>query len=247
MFRTFARAIGLTAMIVAGSVGLYVYQNRTSSGKQIAKLQEEKRVLQEVVQRLSDERRVADVMVTDQRVGSDGITRTTLLFVEYGKDGRPLPAKSFDVVGKQAHVDALVIKFDRHFVGEGDPLRGHSVALFQRIYGDHENPADAARIDEPGEIPDVYRGADPRVGEFERELWRNFWRLADDADYRKQHGVRVANGQGVWGPFEPDKLYTITLESGGGLNIQSEPLRGIVREALKNRTTSPATEPTASR
>ena len=224
-------------MIVAGSVALYVYQDRFSASHQIQRLQEEKKVLQDVVQRLSDEKRVADVLVTDQKL-VDGVPRTTLLFVEYDRAGQPLPAKSFEVVGKQAHVDALVIKFERHFVGEGDPLRGHSIALFQKLYGDHENPADAKRIDEPGKIPDVYRGADPRVSSFETELWQNFWRLADDERYRAEKGVRVASGQGVWGPFERDKLYTITLESGGGLNIQSEPLRGIYREAIKQRIAS---------
>src|SRR5687768_15216304 len=155
MLRSLARIIGLSCMIVAGSVALYVYQDRFSARHQIARLQEEKQVLQEVVQRLSDEKRVADVLVTDQQV-VNGVPRTTLLFVEYDKSGQPLPAKSFEVVGKQAHVDALVIKFDRHFVGEGDPLRGHSIALFQKLYGDHENPADAKRIDEPGKIPDIY-------------------------------------------------------------------------------------------
>ena len=237
MLRSLTRIIGLICMIVAGSAALYVYQDRFSASHNIARLQEEKKVLQQVVQRLSDEKRVADVLVTDQKL-VDGVPHTTLLFVEYDRNGQPLPAKSFEVVGKQAHVDALVIKFDRHFVGEGDALRGHSVALFQRLYGDHENPADAKRIDEPGKIPDVYRGADPRVSTFEMELWQNFWRLADDAQYRQEKGVRVANGQGVWGPFAPDKLYTITLESGGGLNIQSEPLRGIYREAIRQRIAS---------
>jgi hypothetical protein len=90
-------------------------------------------------------------------------------------------------------------------------------------------------IDTPGEVPDIYHGTDPRVGEFEKGLWKDFWRLASDANYRNEIGVRVANGQGVWGPFEPDKLYTITLESDGGLNIASEPLKGIYREALKRR------------
>ena len=237
MLRSLTRIIGLACMIVAGSVALYVYQDRFSAAHKIERLQEEKKVLQQVVQRLSDEKRVADVLVTDQCVVS-GVPHTTLLLVEYDKDGQPLPAKSFEVVGTQAHVDALVIKFEQHFVAENDPLRGYSLALFQRIYGDHENPANAARIDEPGKIPAVYRGADPRVSEYELELWQNFWRLADDAQYRAEKGVRVANGQGVWGPFEPDKLYTITLESDGGLNIQSEPLKGIYREAIKQRIAS---------
>jgi hypothetical protein len=234
MLRAAAKIIGMVIMIAGGSFALFVYQDRFSAAHQIERLQEEKQLLERVVQRLSDEKRVADVLVTDQKT-VDGVIHTTLLFVEYARDGQPLPAKSFEIVGKQAHIDAMVIKFDRHFVSEGDPLRGHSIALFQRLYGDHESPADAARIDQPGVIPHVYRGADPRVTEFELDLWKNFWRLAEDPGYREEKGVRIANGQGVWGPFQPDQLYTITLESDGGLNIQSEPLRGIYREALKQR------------
>ena len=45
--------------------------------------------------------------------------------------------------------------------------------------------------------------------------------------------LRVAQGEGVWVPFYPDKLYTVTLDSDGGLNITSSPLKGIYREALK--------------
>lgn len=234
MLRGAARIIGLTFLIITGSVGLWIYQERFSTGHQIQKLQEEKRVLQQVVQRLSDEKRVADVLVTEQKL-IDGVPHTTLLLVEYAKDGAPLPAKSVEVIGSQAHIDAMVIKFERNFVSEGDPLRGHSIALFSRIYGDRQKPSDGQVVDEPGKIPDIYRGADPRVSEFEIELWKNFWRLADDPSYRAEKGVRVANGQGVWGPFEPDRIYTITLESDGGLNITNEPLRGIYREALKQR------------
>ena len=84
----------------------------------------------------------------------------------------------------------------------------------------------------------MYRGADPRVGEFEHELWTNFWKLAEDEAYRKEKGVRVAQGEGVWVPFQPDRLYTLTLESDGGLNITSSPLKGVYREALKRQTST---------
>ena len=70
-------------------------------------------------------------------------------------------------------------------------------------------------------------GADPRISEFEQDLWKNFWKLYDDETYRKTHGVRVAMGQGVWGMFEKGKLYTITLQTDGGLTLTSEPLKGI--------------------
>ena len=40
-------------------------------------------------------------------------------------------------------------------------------------------------------------------------------------------GVRVAQGEAVWTKFQPDRLYTLTLESDGGLNITSAPLKGM--------------------
>jgi len=241
MLRWLLKVTGLAVFIAAGSLGIWYYQDQFSAQRTIHKLEEQNRVLAQVVQRLSDEKRVAEVLVTGQRT-IDGVLHTDLLFVEYDKQGNPLPPRSFTVEGTMAHIDALVIKFERHFVSEGDPLRGHSIALFTRIYGDAQRPDQGHVIDEPGKIPDIYRGADPQVSQFEQKLWQDFWRLADDPQYRAQHGVRVANGQGVWGPFEPDKLYTITLESDGGLNITSEPLRGIYREALKrlSHTTAPA-------
>lgn len=234
MFRWLAKIIGLSVFIAAGSFGIWFYQEHFSARRQIEKLEEQKRVLASIVQRLSDEKRVAELLVTDQKT-IDGVPHTTLLFVEYDKAGRSLTPKSFTVRGTMVHVDALVIKFERHFIHEGDPLRGHSIALFVRIYGDQQTPAEAQPVDQPGTIPDIYRGADPRISEFEHKLWRDFWRLAEDAEFRAAHGVRIANGQGVWGPFQPDRLYTITLESDGGLNITSEPLKGIYREALKRR------------
>jgi hypothetical protein len=178
--------------------------------------------------------------VTDQKTDAAGVQHTTLLFVEYARDGSALPPKSFTIEGKEAHIDALVVKFDHGFVEQNDALRGHSIALFTKLYGDRQSPEQAFMIDQPGKIPDFYRGADPQVSSFEQELWQNFWRLADDEAYRQSKGVRIANGQGVWGPFEADKLYTITIESNGGLNISNEPLKGIYREALKRRNTTGA-------
>src|SRR5687768_1117943 len=236
MLRTTAKLLGLFVLVIAGSSGIIAYHNHFAAERKVEQLQEEKKQLQQIVKRLSEEKRVAEVLVTEQAT-VDGELHTTLIFVEYAKDGSPLPPKSFSFVGKMAHIDAMVIKFDRGFVEENDALRGHSIALFTKIYGDKQSPAEASHIDEPGTIPSVYRGVDPRVSKFEQELWKNFWKLAEDPAFRQQHGVRVANGQGLWGPFEADKIYTITIESDGGLNMTSEPLKGIYREALKRKST----------
>ena len=235
MLRATAKLLGLTAFVIGGSAGIIAYHNHFAAERKIEQLQQDKEQLQHIVKRLSDEKRVAEVLVTEQ-VKIDNELQTTLLFVEYAKDGSALPPKSFTFVGKMAHIDAMVVKFDRGFVEENDALRGHSIALFTKIYGDKQSPAEAQDIDEPGTIPSVYRGVDPRISEFEMRLWRDFWKLAADPEYRTKHGVRIANGQGLWGPFEADKIYTITIESDGGLNMTSEPLRGIYREALKRKS-----------
>lgn len=241
MLQNILRAAFVIGVIIAGAAGVYVYQDVFSSRREIAalekqkeRLEEEKVELQHIVEHLETERRVAEVIVTDQRE-VDGRLMTKLLFVEYAKDGTSLPAREFSIEGKTAHVDALVIKFDGKFVERRDALRGHSIVLFYRIFGEHQNPATGQRIDEPGSIPDIYRGKDldPRTAAFEQELWKNFWRLVEDEKYRQEMGVRVAQGESPWGPFEKDRLYTITIESDGGLNIASEPLKGIYREALK--------------
>jgi hypothetical protein len=244
MLRPLGKIFGLTFMLLVASVGIVYYQHATSTEKKIEKLEDEKRQLEQVVQRITTEKRVADILVSNQQRDANGQLMTTLLFVEYDKKDQPLPARSFTIAGNTAHIDAMVIKFDRGYVAEGDALRGHSLALFTKLYGEHQNPADALPIDPPGKIPDIYRGADPQVSEFEMSLWNDFWKLYDDENYRKAKGVRIeggAAGQSVWGPFKPDRLYTITLESAGGLSMTSSPLRGIYSAALRQRMA--ATQP----
>jgi hypothetical protein len=242
MLRPLSKIFGLSFLLLAAAVGGVYYQHATSTEQKIEQLQDQKRQLEEVVTRLSSENRVADVLVSQQAKNAQGLLETTLLFVEYDKQGQTLPGKSFTIVGDTAHIDAMVIKFDHDFIAKDDPLRGHSIALFTKIYGDHQSPADAALIDSPGKIPDVYRGADPKVSEFETSLWGDFWKLYDDAKYREEKGVRALGGQGVWGPLQPERLYSLTIESDGGLNMTSQPLKGIYREALKQRAAA-ATQP----
>ena len=107
--------------------------------------------------------------------------------------------------------------------------------MFTRIYGNHQSPDDGQTIDIPGQIPVYYQGTDPRVSSFETDLWKNFWKLADDEKYRNTMGVRVVNGEGPWWPCEANKLYTITIESAGGLNVTFEPVKPIYQEALRQK------------
>jgi hypothetical protein len=235
MFRAIAKLLSLSTVVVIGLIVILLYRNHTDTDRKVAELQYEKQQLLDVVNRLTDERRVAEMLVTDQKIVG-GVPQTTLLFQEYSRNKSMLPPKQFTISGDQVHVDAMVIKFEHGLVEKDDALRGHSIALFTRMYGNHQSPDQGPTIDTPGQIPGFYEGIDPSVSSFETNLWQNFWKLARDSDYRQKMGVRVSNGQSVWWPCEPGMLYTISIESAGGLNMSMEPLKGIFREALKLKT-----------
>src|SRR5258708_25745333 len=142
MYRSILKTFLFVGVVSAAAVGIYTYQAHNSVQAQLEREQQRTAELQQIVQRLSAERRVADIIVTDQQI-VNGVLRTTLLFGEYGRDGSSLPAKTFVVEGKMIHLDAMVVKFDGKFVEQNDPLRGHSIALFTRLYGDTQTPAAA--------------------------------------------------------------------------------------------------------
>jgi hypothetical protein len=232
MTRALLKIAGLVlTILVGGSVVAYL-QTHSAQDRQLAEVLDENRKLQDAVDRLTGERRVAEILVTDRQTGSDGIVRMTVLVEEYGRDGTPLPPARFTLIGGEVHLDATVIRFDKGLVEADDPLRGHSISLFTRIYGDHQPPAEGAVIDGPARIGELDRGADSQITRFEQGLWGQFWRLADDPAYRREKGVSAAGGQGVWFPADPDRLYTVTLQNNGGLSVANEPLKGIFRDAL---------------
>jgi hypothetical protein len=230
----------LVALGVLVGAGLWYYQH-SAREREIRRLEQEKRQLEQIIDRITTERRLAEVLVTDTKVVS-GVRETRLLFVEYARDQKTaLVPREFTIRGEMAHVDAMVVKFERGLVFAGDKLKGSSIALFTKIYGDKEAPEQGAVIDSPGSVPAVYAGADPAAAEFEKTLWTNFWRLAEEEAFRVQHGVRLAHGQGVWWPPKPGFLYTLTIEADGGINLATEPIRGIYSEALRAKAqTQPA-------
>jgi hypothetical protein len=245
MLRALTRCFAATVLLMIAGLAAYTYHTfdseRAHLREALEREQQRATELDQIIHRLGDERRVAQVLVTGQRTAADGVLETSVLFVEDARDGsaRTLPPRSFNLRGGMVHVAAQVIRFERRFVQQGDPLHGRSIALFTGIYGDQQKPADAEQIDAPGAIPAVYQAnldsANPRAREFELALWKQFWRLFSDDEFRKRNGVEASFGQDVWGPFQPGRLYTITLEPAGSLSLKSEPLAGIYLELLKQK------------
>jgi len=236
--RAVLKVLLLGILVSGGWVGMWSFEQQhghselREAKEQAARAQAEAEEMRQVVQRLETRTRVADILVTDQSE-TGGVLHTTLLFQEYAKDGSSLQPKRFTIEGKMAHIDALVVQFKGQYVEKHDPLRGASIALFTRLFGEKETPENAHLIDEPGHIPAIYQGADPKVSEFEQNLWRDFWKLADNDAYARQMGVAVAQGESPFCPFEMGRLYTLTLKADAGMAITSEPLKGIYLEMLK--------------
>ena len=233
MFGSLLKLLGLSLVTAAAGGGLWWYAwHNDPRDAVIADQQKQIETLENVATRLQLERRAADLFVTHQGRGDDGKLRTDLLFVEVGPDGVALPPKRFTLLGDTGYVEAQVVKFERSFVREGDPLRGRSLALFTRLYGSQTAPDAGEPVDPPGQAPRVYSGLDSRQNQFERDLWADFWRMMDDTAYARTKGVRVAQKESVGGVFRPDMLYTITLEADGGMSLTNKPLDPIFREAF---------------
>jgi hypothetical protein len=234
MVRALIRTLSLVVLLVGGSAGLFFYYNHNSAQHQIEQLQEQNQELDQIRQRLETDRRVAKILVTDQKM-IDGQMKTNLLFVEYARNGTELPARQFIINGNEAHFDAEIIKFKDQYIERDDPFRGQSIMLFVRVYGADQAPSAGFPIDQPGTIPEIYRGQDPQISSFEQDLWANFWKLYNDREAREARGIRGLHGEGLYGQFNPGHLYTITLRTNGDGTINEEPLDPIYKQAMGSK------------
>ncbi len=191
-----------------------------------AELVKQKKLLADKLSRLGAERLVAKAMVIYQVPGPDGSVKLTKgVFEEVGRKKGFLPAKTFEVPGDTIHFDALLVQFPKESVAEGDPLRGHTLHLFRRIYGDTQAPTEGLYFDTNREIPDIYRVSDD-PSEYETQLWDSFWAMALDPRLAESNGVKVALGQDVYTKMVPGKIYELTLQSNGGLAITAKDIQG---------------------
>jgi hypothetical protein len=252
MWRWLVKVITLTALVVGSALGVWVYERRRSTEarlqEQVRQLEEQRQHLQSLVARLTASRRRAELVVIEQEYegsasGGRGskVKSTTLLFSELAPDGSRLPPRFFTIRGNVVYVDTLVIKFEREFIEKDDPLRGHSLALFLRLFGQYQAPADGFRIDDPDRPPEVYRDSTPRsqaLREFEAQLWKDFWQIAQDPGQRAKLGIRAMHGEAPWWYMYPDTVYTVTIEADGGLTIIPRPMDDLFRqyqEALRKQ------------
>lgn len=212
--RKFLAATTLLALLAAAlGWGLFFHARRAGD------LQRENDRMRDMIARLGTEFRVADVVVLSQEGPAGRDRRTTFRFQPYDRDGSALEPRVFTIAGDVAYFDALVLKFEDRYIGAADPLRGRSLHLFRRIFGEYQAPADGFLLDGASRdgVPDALRlGA----GRYEEELWREFWAMAADPGAAAAKGVRVAQGEAVYTRLECGRTYRLTIEADGGINIR---------------------------
>lgn len=227
----------LLVLAVLTAVGLIFLQQH------ITRYARENKILKEVISRLQADSRIAEVLVTDvsfdEKTGKD---LTTIKFLEYDIQGKPMEPRYFTFPGNIIQFQSLVIRFDDAYVVRNDPLRGKSIYLFWKVFmldGPNTTSFEIARVDE---VPEGYRTAkdtDP----FEGELWRRFWSYALDKDVARQGGVKNAQIEAPGTLFVPGTLYTIKIEHDGGMRIDAQDLPRILsgERILAGRRPGPQT------
>lgn len=219
----------LLLVLMFGTAGYVVYGQFTERQAIIAAQARELREKERVIARLTASSRVAQAMVTKRWKDDDGVVWSQVRFVELGPDGKPLYTKNVVVKGETVYFDARVLKFDQGLIGEGDGMKGKSLVLFRRLFGEHQNPADGEPLDEgqADGVPRAYRTAE-QVSDVEVAMWKEFWTYARDPEAAKAAGVRVAQGEAPYLPMEENTIYDLTVDHAGGLNIKASPVPAVM-------------------
>ena len=169
---------------------------------------------------LKVDHRLAHVKVL--QVGEDEQTKmpfTRVEFKEVDEEGHQIgETKEFKLAGRQIHVSGWIVKFQDKFIEEADLHRGTSLFMFRSIFGEHQTPASGYSLEEKWTRPEAYaRGS--KLSDFERQIWDNFWTLANSREKSEGLGIRDLGGETKFIQAEEGKVYEVSLRASGGLNF----------------------------
>lgn len=173
---------------------------------------------------LKVDHRLARIQVLSQEPSDEDPEKlvTRLRFVELDADGEPVgPGIEAELEGKTVYVETLVVKFGDEFVEQGDALRGTSICLFRRLFGEAQRPVEGVEIDPAGLQPLAYTD-DEGPSALHRELWSRFWEYANDPELARERGVKAIHGEAPFIEMQAGKTYRVELRSSGGLTIKAE-------------------------
>lgn len=193
------------------------------------KIVHENKILKQVISRLEADSRVAEVLVTgvnyDEKAGK---TYTTIKFLEYDSQGKPLPAQYFTFSGNIIQFQSLVIRFDDSLVRRGDWLKGKSAFIFWKVFLLDGKNTQEFEITAMNTIPQGYK-VENLNDPFEAALWQNFWAYALNPEKAKMVGIKNAQIEAPGTMFLPGHVYVLKIEHDGGLRIDTTPIPAILK------------------
>jgi hypothetical protein len=160
--------------------------------------------------------------VEDEETGE---VLTTVEFYEVDENGEPASddRQTFEIVGDRVYIECLVAKFDDKYIEENALDRNTAICLFQRIFGEHQEPKDGYSIDQIGSAPAAYaRYGEP--SEFEKRIWEEFWSIAADPARAAELGIRAAHADAPSIKVREGVTYELELRTTGEFTLR--PLSG---------------------
>ena len=114
----------------------------------------------------------------------NGAVKTTFSFTELDPSEEPYGQKRvFTIEGCCLYIDSMVIKFEDKYIEKGDDFKGKALCLIRRLFSEKIRPDDGFSIDPEGQTPEACVSDNSRFQQFQENLWKEFWKLAQDPDY----------------------------------------------------------------
>ncbi len=218
----FRAAVTLALALALVGAGAFIY-------RRYQEIVQERAVLRQIVERLSADSRIAEVVVTDVSVDPQTAqVMTTIKFLERDAAGTAMAPRYFTFSGNLIQFQSLVVRFNDDLVRSGDALRGRSAYLFWKAFVLDGPRTEEHLITPIGEVPEGYKlpgGRNP----FEDRIWAEFWTHALDPQKAVTRGIKNAQIEAPGTRFVPGILYTLNIEHDGGIRIDAAPIPEILK------------------
>jgi hypothetical protein len=166
--------------------------------------------------------RIARLDVVDQAADEEtGRLVSTVNFYEVDDGGAPIGAskQTFKIEGDRVYVECLVVKFDDKYVEQNALDRNTAICLFQRIFGEYQQPNEGFPIDQAGTSPASYARYG-ETSEFEKKIWDEFWSISANPVRAAELGIRAAHPDAPSIRVRPGVTYELELRTTGEFTLR---------------------------
>jgi len=216
--KVFIRVVVILLMIsLAGFGGALFYGSKT-----VHDLFENNKKLKLAIANLIHEDQIGYAKVVRQEK-KDGRLSTTLKFVETHRENKlqKVLEREYTIEGDVVFFDALIVTFGDDAVKEG---ASRALYLWRRVYGEQMAPVNGFSIETGTRRPERYADLLDELDLPEQEMfWDTVWKLANDPDLLKKHGIKAVYGNAVYKKLRPGLIYVFKISRTGQVYPETVP------------------------